>query len=60
MFLDAKETKQLSKLAHAVRLMTFVLEVPGYYLDHGSVYVSFPLPPLLLYWTLTRGPAMQF
>jgi hypothetical protein len=40
MFLDSKETKQLSKLAHAVRLMTFVLEVPGYYLDHGSVYVS--------------------
>jgi len=37
MFLDPKETKQLSKLAHVVRLMTFVLEVPGYNLDHGSM-----------------------
>jgi len=60
MFLDPKETKQLSKLAHVVRLMTFVLEVPGYNLDHGSVYVSLSLSSLSSYWTLSRGSAMQF
>jgi len=60
MFLDLKETKQLSKLAHAVRFMTFVLEVPGYSLDHSSVYVSLSLSSLSSYWTLSRGSAMQF
>jgi hypothetical protein len=60
MFLDPKETKQLSKLAHVVRLMTFVLELPSYNLDHGSVYVSLFLSSLSSYWTLSRGSAMQF
>jgi len=60
MFLDPKETKQLSKLTHAVRFMTFVLEVPGYNLDHVSVCVSLSLSSLSSYWTLSRGSAMQF
>lgn len=44
MFLDSKETKQLNKAAHALRLVTFVREIPGYNLDHGLMFLCLFLP----------------
>jgi len=48
-------TKQVGSCGKA-----FVLDVPGYNLDHGSVYVCLSLSLLSSYWTLSRGSAIQF